>query len=116
MRRIDVELLSGSQALDAFSASYRAAEAGVVSSRLVFGSLREFYLAITDDRLALIRFVATHRGCKIDRIASGLGRPTQSVHSDLEALLDLGLLEKAQGGELIAPFDEIRIHGRITDA
>lgn len=45
---------------------------------------------------------------EITELARRLGRGTESVHSDAQALLDLGLIEKDTDGALSCPFDEIR--------
>lgn len=117
MKRIDVEVPGGEEALAAFAAVYDAAETGdVAAPRLAFGSIRELFSALTEERLELIRRVAAHEGLCVRRIAAVLQRDEPSVHGDVIALIDLGLLERNVDGGLRAPFDEIVIHVKTTDA
>lgn len=117
MKCIHVEILGGEEALAAFTAGYRSAEAGKVATpRLAFGSLSELLAALTEQRLELIRIVATHEGMYMRQIEAELEHDGQRLHSDVVALLDLGLLENDEHGGLRAPFDEIIIHVRTRSA
>jgi predicted transcriptional regulator len=117
MKRIEVEVLKSLAALDAFADTWRRAEAGEeVTPRLAFGSLRELFSALTDKRLELMRYVASHEGLNTRKLAQELERDYKNVHTDVAALVDLGLLAKDERGGLSAPFDEIVIHAGIRDA
>lgn len=117
MKCIHVEILGGEEALAAFTAGYQSAEAGKVATpRLAFGSLSELFAALTEQRLELIRFIATHEGMYMRQIEVETEHEEQSLHSDVVALLDLGLLENNEHGGLRTPFDEIVIHVRTRSA
>ncbi|MHB1735286.1 MAG: HVO_A0114 family putative DNA-binding protein [Acidithiobacillus sp.] len=49
-------------------------------------------------------------------MARNLGRDYKNVHTDVAHLIDLGLLEKNERGELSAPYDEMVIHAFVRDA
>lgn len=111
VNRIHVEVMSGSQALAAVEDSWeRASKGKAVQPRLVFGNMRELFAAITEKRLELIRHVKAHEGLSIRQLASELQRDYKNVHTDVTALLDLGLLEKSDEGGIESPWDEIVIH------
>ncbi|MGQ0652383.1 MAG: HVO_A0114 family putative DNA-binding protein, partial [Betaproteobacteria bacterium] len=84
--------------------------------RLAFGSIAELFSAVTEKRVELIRHVARHEGLQIRPLAKALGRDYKNVHTDVQALLELGLLEKDQRGVLSAPFDEIVIRAGLREA
>lgn len=87
-----------------------------MTPRLAFGSLHGLFSALTEKRLELMRFVASHEGSNTRQLAQAPGRNHKNVHTDVAALVDLGLLEKDGRGRLSAPFDEIVIHAGIRDA
>ena len=83
--------------------------------RLAFGCLRELFSAITEKRLELLRYVATHESLNVRQLAEGLGWNYKNVHTDVRELVEMGLLEKSEQGRLTAPFDEIVIHAELRD-
>ena len=116
MRRIEVEILTPQAALDAFAATWRRAQAGeAVTPRLAFGSLHELFSALTEKRLELMRYVASNEGVNTYQLARQLGRDYKNVHTDVAALVELGLLDKSGQGGLSAPYDEIVIRAGIRE-
>lgn len=117
MNRIEVEVLKSRSALDAFADTWRRVETNEdVTPRLVFASLHDLFSALTEKRLELMRFVAAHEGLNTNQLARKLERNYKNVHTDVTALVELGLLERSEQGTLTAPFDEIVIHAGIRDA
>jgi predicted transcriptional regulator len=117
MNRIEITILKPQAALDAFAETWRRMEAGDEREpRLAFGSLRELFSAITEKRLELLRYVATHEVSNVRQLARELGRNYKNVHIDVRELVELGLLEKSDQGQLTAPFDEIVIHAELRAA
>lgn len=116
MNRIEVEILKPQVALDAFATIWRLARTGEdITPRLVFGSLRELFSALKEKRLELMRHVASDEGVNTHQFARQLGRDYKNVHTDVAALVELGLLEKDERGGLSALFDEIVIHAGLSD-
>ena len=117
MKRLEINVLRPTDALDAFATAWNAAEAGgEVSPRLAFGSLRELFSAISAKRLDLLRFVATHEGLNVRQLAQSLRRDYKNVHTDVARLVALGLLTHGKDGTLAAPYDEILIHAELREA
>lgn len=117
MNRIEVEVLKSKAALDAFAETWRRVDSNEdVTPRLAFASLNDLFSALTEKRLELMRFVASHEGLNTHRLAQKLERNYKNVHTDVAALVELGLLEKDERGALTAPFDDIVIHVGIRDA
>lgn len=117
MNRIEITVLKPPAALAAFAETWRWVEAGKQDRpRLAFGSLRELFAAITEKRLELLRHVATHESLNVRQLAQALGRNYKNVHTDVRELVELGLLERSDQGQLTAPFDEIVIHAELRSA
>lgn len=117
MNRIEIEVLSSRAALAAFGRAWRRARARrKATPRLAFGSIAELFSAVSEKRLELIRHVAENEGLQIRPLARALGRDYKNVHTDVQALIELGLLEKDERRGLRAPFDEIVIRAGLREA
>ena len=117
MNRIEIEVLSSRAALAAFARAWRQARARrKTTPRLAFGSIAELFSAVSEKRLELVRHVAGNEGLQIRPLARALKRDYKNVHTDVQALIELGLLEKDERGGLRAPFDEIVIRAGLRKA
>jgi len=117
MNRIEIEVLSSRAALTAFARTWRQSRAGrKATPRLAFGSIAELFSAVSEKRLELIRHVASNEGLQIRPLARALERNYKNVHTDVRALIELGLLQKDERGGLLAPFDEIVIRAGLREA
>jgi predicted transcriptional regulator len=56
------------------------------------------------------------RGCRSGHLRAPFARDYKNVHTDVQALIGLGLLEKDERGGLRAPFDEIVIRAGLRKA
>ena len=118
MKRLEIVIMQTSDALDAAIDTWHKVEAGEgVTPRLSFGSIKDLFSAITEKRLELLRYVAERQeSLNIRQLSQGLGRDYKNVHTDISELEHLGLIEKAESGQLIVPYDEIVIHAGLTQA
>ena len=118
MKRIEIEIMRSSDALNTAIDIWHKAEAGKpVTPRLSFGSIKDLFSAITERRLELLRYVAEQKGVlNIRQLAQALGRDYKNVHTDVGELEVLGLIEKDEKGALTVPYDEIVIHAGLTEA
>jgi predicted transcriptional regulator len=118
MKRIEIEIMHSSDALNAAVDTWHKAEAGKkVTPRLSFGSIKDLFSAITEKRLELLRYVAARQDTLNTRqLAQALGRDYKNIHTDVSALEELGLIEKGEKGVLTVPYDEIVIHAGLTEA
>ena len=96
---------------------WHRAEAGEslpeATPRIDFATLGELYSTLTEKRLELVRYIASHEGLNTHQLAKALGRDYKNVHTDVNALTALELLAKDSRGRLSAPFDEIVIRAGI---
>ena len=118
MKRIEIEIMRSSDALNVAINTWHIAETGKgVTPRLSFGSIKDLFSAITEKRLELLRYVAEQKEVlNIRQLAQALGRNYKNVHTDVSGLEELGLIEKDEKGVLTVPYDEIVIHAGLTQA
>ncbi len=120
MKRIEIGIGGGRQALAQFARTWRRTSAGErlpeATPRLEFASLAELIAALTPKRLALLDSLATQPGLSIRALAGRLGRDYKNVHNDVSTLMALGLIERRADGTLKAPYDELVIRAPLTAA
>ena len=105
MRTITIEVSSVRKSLGRFRRAWktRAAQGEFVS----FENLDTLLKTLTSKRWELLRTLQGREPMSIRALARELGRDVKNVHTDIQALVEIGLIEKA-GRRIRVPFDEIR--------
>ncbi|MGH9616091.1 MAG: hypothetical protein ACRD28_05050 [Acidobacteriaceae bacterium] len=89
------------------SAWHRAEHGEEVRERHVtFASWGAISSVMTEKRYELLRYVRRHPVQSVASLARDIGRDYKRVHEDVEALAEIGLIERDHG--LKAPFDQIQ--------
>jgi predicted transcriptional regulator len=88
--------------------AWHRAERGedVHERHVTFVSWNAISRVMTEKRYQLLRYVRRHPARSIASLARDIGRDYKRVHEDVEALADIGLIERDRG--IRAPFDEIQ--------
>jgi predicted transcriptional regulator len=73
---------------------------------LAFESWDTLVRVLTSKRMELLRYVRHHDVTSIRALAKALGRDYSNVHSDVQALMEAGLIETSNGG-VRADYDAI---------
>jgi predicted transcriptional regulator len=98
-----------------FADAWKRAASGkqVKETHLTFLDLESMLATLSPKRLELLRFTRRGGPLSIKAIAEGLGRDYKNVHSDVQALLAAGLLDK-EGARIVAPWDEVSASLELT--
>lgn len=105
MRTVTIEVSSIRKSLGRFrrAVKTRAAQGEFVS----FENLDTLLKTLTSKRWELLRTLQAREPMSIRALARELGRDIKNVHTDIQALVEIGLIEK-DGRRIRVPFDEIR--------
>ena len=79
------------------------------SARLDFESLEAAWQLLNGKRWAILRTMAGQGPLAIREIARRVGRDVRAVHSDVRALHLSGVIDKTEGGQMVLPYDTIRL-------
>lgn len=92
-----------------FVDAWHRAERGeaVHESHLSFESWETLTRTLTGGRLELLRHLHRHPAVSIAELARALGRDDERVCEDVEALAEVGLIDRTEDG-VRADYDEIR--------
>lgn len=118
IKRIEIDVAPPQGVANEFLSAWASADAASIPAtpRITFETASQMHSAISEKRLELMREVAKTPGMNIRALADQLQRDYKNVHTDVAMLVELGLIEHAADGSLIAPFDEIVIHAQIRAA
>ncbi|NLC36396.1 MAG: hypothetical protein GX772_08125 [Alcaligenaceae bacterium] len=68
-----------------------------------------FFSRLTPNRWAMVAELQGAGEVGVRELARRLGRDVKRVHEDAAALVEVGLLEKAESGALICPYADIHV-------
>jgi predicted transcriptional regulator len=88
------------------SSAFRGKKQG---ARISFASEDLLWKTLTPKRWALLKLMAGQGSMAIREIARRAKRDVRAVHSDIHVLLRAGVLEKAEDGGIVFPYNVIHV-------
>jgi predicted transcriptional regulator len=88
------------------AAAFRREQQG---SYISFASAELLWKVLTAKRWELLQAIAGKGAMSIREAARRAGRDVKAVHGDVHALLDAGLLDKTENGNIIFPYDAVHV-------
>lgn len=79
------------------------------SARISFASPELLWKVLTAKRWELLKVLCGAGPVSIREAARRVGRDVKGVHTDVTALLAVGVLDRAEGGGIIFPFDAVKV-------
>jgi predicted transcriptional regulator len=95
------------------AASFRGEYQGEFIS---FTSVELLWKTFTAKRWAIVRAMTGQGEMTIREIAAAVDRDVKAVHGDVSALLTAGVLDRAQSGRVIFPYDAVHVDFIVTQA
>jgi predicted transcriptional regulator len=79
------------------------------SARISFATPELLWKVLTAKRWELLKVMCGAGPMSIREAARRVGRDVKAVHSDITALLNAGVLDRAADGRIIFPFDAVKV-------
>lgn len=98
------------------AAGRRATARSYQGEVLNFESAGAFFSKLTERRWALVQALQGQGEVPVRELARRVGRDVRRVHDDVEALAELGLVERTDSGGVVCPFEAVHIDMRLTAA
>ena len=98
------------------SAGKRAAARSYQGEILNFETAGSFFGRRTERRWVLVHALQGQGAMSVRELARRVARDVRRVHDDVEALAELGLFERTEGGGVVCPFEAVHIDMRLTAA
>src|SRR4030042_5718145 len=74
-----------------------------------YASPELLFSEISPKRWGVLKAMSGAGEMSLRELARRLARDVKSVHRDVHALLETGLLEKTESGKIVCPFDKMRV-------
>ena len=79
------------------------------SARISFASPELLWQVLTAKRWELLKVLCGAGPVSIREAARRVERDVKAVHSDITALLNAGVLDRAEGGGIVFPFEAVKV-------
>ena len=79
------------------------------SARITFATPELLWKVLTAKRWELLKALCGAGPVPIREAARRVGRDVKAVHSDITALLNAGVLDRAAGGGIVFPFEAVKV-------
>ena len=108
MKTVVLEVRSPDASMANFVQSWEAGKPER-SARIGFATPELLWQVLTAKRWELLKALCGAGPVSIREAARRVERDVKAVHTDITALLNAGVLERAEGGGIIFPFDAVKV-------
>lgn len=109
MARMNTVTIGVSSLDDTKTRMHRAFEGEKRGAFIGFESLELLWKVLTPKRWEIVRAMTGTGPLAIREVARRVARDVKSVHGDVQALLKAGVLDRADDGRIVFPYDEVRV-------
>jgi predicted transcriptional regulator len=85
-------------------------------ARISFASTDLLWSTLTRKRWEILQAMTGQGALPIRDVARRVGRDVKAVHGDIHALIGAGVVEQAEGGGVVFPYDAVHVDFTLTRA
>lgn len=108
MKTVTLEVRDAASTLAGFAQAWRAGKAER-SARISFTSPELLWKVLTAKRWELLKALRGAGPVSIREAARRVNRDVKAVHGDITALLNAGVLDRAEGGGVVFPYEAVKV-------
>ena len=108
MKTVTLDVRSPEEAAQDFVNAWRTGKAQR-SARISFATPELLWKVLTAKRWQILKAMCGTGPVTVREVALRVGRDVKSVHRDLAALLEAGVLDKTEGGQIVFPYESIKV-------
>jgi predicted transcriptional regulator len=108
MKTVTLDVRPPSQSMADFATAWRAGKAER-SARVSFATPELLWKVLSAKRWELLKALCGAGPLSIREAARRVGRDVKAVHGDVTALLSAGLLDRAEGGGIVFPYEAVKV-------
>ncbi len=108
MKIVTLDVRPPADAMGDFTRGWKAGKPGK-SARISFATPELLWQVLTIKRWELLKALCGAGPVSIREAARRVGRDVKAVHGDITALLNAGVLDRAESGGIIFPFDAVKV-------
>ena len=108
MKTVILDVRAPSESMANFVRVWKTGK-GEKAARISFATPELLWKVLTAKRWELLKALCGAGPVSIREAARRVGRDVKAVHSDITALLSAGVLDRAEGGGIIFPFEAVKV-------
>jgi predicted transcriptional regulator len=108
MKTVTLDVRSPEQAAQDFVNAWKSGKARK-SARISFAAPELLWKVLTAKRWEILKAMCGAGPVTVREVARRVGRDVKSVHTDLAALLNAGVLDKTEAGQVVFPYDAVKV-------
>jgi predicted transcriptional regulator len=108
MKTVTLDVRTPESALADFTSAWRSGKPQK-SARISFASPELLWHVLTAKRWELLKVLCDVGPVSIREAARRAGRDVKAVHGDVTALLNAGILDRAEDGRIVFPFEAVKV-------
>ncbi len=108
MKTVTLDVRDSSESMAKFVRAWKTGKSEK-SVRISFATPELLWKVLTTKRWELLKALCGAGPVSIREAARRVGRDVKAVHSDITALLNAGVLDRAEGGGIIFPFEAVKV-------
>lgn len=108
MKTVTLEVRSPADAMGDFVHAWKTGKSQK-SARISFATPELLWQVLTVKRWELLKALCGAGPVSIREAARRVGRDVKAVHSDITALLNAGVIERAEAGGVVFPFEAVKV-------
>jgi len=108
MKTVTLEVRPPSEAMADFVQAWKTGK-HQKSARISFATPELLWKVLTAKRWELLKALCGAGPVSIREAARRVGRDVKAVHGDITALLNAGVLRRAEGGGVVFPFEAVKV-------
>ena len=115
MKTVTLDVRAPSESVAEFASAWRTGKPER-SARISFASPELLWKVLTAKRWELLKVLCGAGPVSIREAARRVNRDVKAVHSDVTALLSAGVLDRAEGGGILFPYEAVKVEFSLQAA
>ena len=108
MKTVVLEVRKPAAAMTGFSRAWRSGRTAK-AARISFASPEVLWKVLSAKRWELLKALCGAGPVSIREAARRVNRDVKAVHGDVTALVTAGVLDRAEGGGIVFPYDAVKV-------
>lgn len=108
MKTVTLDVRSPSDAMADFTQAWKTGKPQR-SARISFATPELLWKVLTTKRWELLKALCGAGPLSIRALARRVGRDVKAVHGDVTALLNAGVLDRTEDGQIVFPFEAVKV-------
>lgn len=108
MKTLTLDVRTPADSMADFSRAWKTGKAQK-TARISFATPELLWKVLTEKRWELLKALCGAGPVSIREAARRVGRDVKAVHGDVTALLNAGVLDRTEGGQIVFPFEAVKV-------